>query len=55
MLKKLCPAGNFGSSLELAPNSSSVSAGAKSTLPSLRYRARFQGKVSRYPEAEDGD
>ena len=27
--------------------------GPKSTLPSLRHRARFQGKVFRYPEAED--
>ena len=29
--------------------------GPKSTLPSLRHRARFQGKVFRYPEAEDSD
>ena len=27
----------------------------KSTLPSLRHRARFQGKVYRYPEVEDSD
>ena len=29
--------------------------GPKSTLPSLRHRARFQGKIFRYPEAEDSD
>ena len=29
--------------------------GPKSTLPSLRHRARFQGKVFRYPEAENSD
>ena len=29
--------------------------GPKATLPSLRHRARFQGKVYRYPEVEDSD
>ena len=29
--------------------------GPKSTLPSLRHRALFQGKVYHYPEVEDSD